>query len=93
MRPPGGGEFDLCLSRVGKLNRKCQDSNGPFSVQRPTHAFARMEKYKGKDLAFVSELFTKEDFERSVVFLKVCMNTRVCLILTILNFMACFIRC
>ena len=52
-----------------------------------------MAQYKGKDLAFVSELFTKKDFKRSVVFLKVCMNTRVCLILTILDFIARFISC
>ena len=54
----------------------------------------RMEQYKGKELAFfVSELYTKKDFERSVVFLKVCMSTRVYLILKSLDFIACFIRC
>ena len=83
---PGVGNLTFAWG-VGKLNRKCQASNCIFFVWRLTHSFAGMEKYKGKDLAFVTELFTKRDFERSVVFLKVCMNTRVCLLL------ACFIRC
>ena len=43
--------------------------------------FAWIQQYNGKDFGFASgsQLFIKKDFKSSVVFLKVCMKTRVCL--------------
>lgn len=77
---------------MGKLNRKFQASNVQYlflSGAQRTRLHGKSNK--GKDIAFVRELFTKKDFERSVVFLRVCMNSRVCLILRILDFIACFL--
>ena len=56
---PGSGEFDLCLSGVEKLNRKCKVSNdffggvagAPKSLTAINACLDEMEEFKGRDIA------------------------------------------
>ena len=75
VRPSWGGEFDLCLWGE-EIEPEVLGIKYPF-VRRPTHVFARMQQFQGKDLAFECEWFTKKDFKSSVVFSKVYIKTGV----------------
>ena len=48
----GGGEIEP------------EKSGFNFFVRRPTHAFARMEQYKGKDLAFCERVVHKKSLRK-----------------------------
>ena len=72
---PGVGNLTFAWVGWGKLNRKCQVSNGFFFGRRRTC----LDEIGGRDIAFVSDWLTKKVFKSCVVFLKVCMKSRECL--------------
>ena len=67
----GGGELDLCVSRVGKiepevLGFKCFFFiiiRAPKSLTALNTCLDEMEEFKGRDMAFVSDWLTKKVFK------------------------------
>ena len=65
---PGGGELDLCVSRVGKiepevLGFKCIFLRAPKSLTALNTCLEEMEELKGRYMAFVSDWLTKKVFK------------------------------
>ena len=67
---PGVGNLTFAWVGWGKLNRKCQVSNGLFFFSAPKSLTAintcldEMEEFKGRDIAFVSDWLTKKGLQK-----------------------------
>ena len=65
----GGGELDLCVSRVGKIEPEVLGFKCFFFFRAPKSLTAlntcleEMEEFKGIDMAFVSDWLTKKVFK------------------------------
>ena len=66
---PGVGNLTFAWVGWGKLNRKCQASNGfffraPKSLTAINTCLDEMEEFKGRDIAFVSDWLTKKGLQK-----------------------------
>ena len=66
---PGVGNLTFAWVGWGKLNRKCQVSNGfffwaPKSLTAINTCLDEMEEFKGRDIAFVSDWLTNKGLQK-----------------------------